>query len=42
LISEGDTPEEARRNIREAIELYVEPAEEPLSPEDGFVEEIAV
>lgn len=40
-ISEGDTLEEARQNIREAIELYLEPGEEPL-PEGGFVEEIAV
>jgi len=41
-ISEGDTLEEARSNIREAIQLYLEPADEPLSPEGGFVEEIAV
>ncbi|HQU45948.1 MAG TPA: type II toxin-antitoxin system HicB family antitoxin [Pirellulales bacterium] len=41
-ISEGDTLDEARRNIREAIELYLEPGEEPLPPEGGFVEEIAV
>ena len=41
-ISEGDTLEEARRNIREAIELYLEPVEEPASPNGGFVEEIAV
>src|SRR5207245_8188468 len=31
-ISEGDTLEEARQNIREAIELYLEPAQEPESP----------
>ena len=30
-ISEGDTLEEARRNIREAIELYFEPSEAELS-----------
>jgi predicted RNase H-like HicB family nuclease len=40
--SEGNTLEEARRNIREAIELYLEPDEEPAPPEGGFVEEIAV
>jgi len=27
-ISEGDTKEEALRNIREAIELYLEPVED--------------
>ncbi len=27
-ISEGETEEEALRNIREAIELYLEPGEE--------------
>ncbi len=41
-ISEGDTLEEARRNIREAIELYLEPVEEPTAPLGGLVEEIAV
>lgn len=41
-ISEGNTLEEARHNIREGIELYLEPAEEPSSPEGGFVEEITV
>jgi predicted RNase H-like HicB family nuclease len=41
-ISEGDTLEEARQNIREAIELYLEPADEPQAPDGGFVEEIAV
>lgn len=30
-ISEGDTREEAIRNIREAIELYLEPVEDDLS-----------
>ena len=28
-ISEGDTIDEAMRNMREAIELYLEPADEP-------------
>jgi predicted RNase H-like HicB family nuclease len=41
-ISEGNTLEEARRNIREAIELYLEPLDQPALPEGGFVEEIAV
>ena len=30
-ISEGDTREEALRNIREAIELYLEPVEDDVS-----------
>ena len=30
-ISEGDTREEALKNIREAIELYLEPVEDDLS-----------
>ena len=29
-ISEGDTVEEAMRNIREAVELYLEPVEDDL------------
>ena len=41
-ISEGNTLEEARESIREAIELYLEPAEEPAVPEGGTVEELAV
>jgi len=34
-ISEGDTREEALENIREAIELYLEPAEDdfPVNPD---------
>jgi predicted RNase H-like HicB family nuclease len=39
-ISEGDTLEEARRNIREAIELYLEPVDEPTG--ETVVEEISV
>ena len=31
-ISEGDTKEEALRNIREAIELYLEPVEDDAVP----------
>jgi predicted RNase H-like HicB family nuclease len=30
-ISEGDTKEEALKNIREAIELYLEPIEDDLT-----------
>ena len=41
-ISEGDTLEGARQNIREAIALYLEPVEEPLLPEGGLVEEVTV
>ncbi len=31
-ISEGDTVEEAIQNIKEAIELYLEPVEDDLIP----------
>lgn len=31
-ISEGDTREEALRNIREAIDLYLEPVEDDILP----------
>ena len=41
-VSEGDTLEEARRNIREAIELYLEPVAEPVLPDGAFAEDIAV
>ncbi len=41
-LSEGETLDEARRNIREAIELYLEPAEEPVLPKGGLAEDIAV
>ena len=41
-VSEGDTLEEARRNIREAIALYLEPAEVIVPPEGGLVEDILV
>ncbi|HET6881637.1 MAG TPA: type II toxin-antitoxin system HicB family antitoxin, partial [Pirellulales bacterium] len=41
-ISEGDTLEESRENIREAIALYLEQVDEPQAPAGGFVEEIAV
>lgn len=41
-ISEGDTLDEARYNIREAIELYLEPTGDVTAPEGGMVEELAV
>jgi predicted RNase H-like HicB family nuclease len=41
-ISEGDTLDEARENIREAIALYLEPAEEPHVVEGAVVEDIVV
>jgi predicted RNase H-like HicB family nuclease len=34
-ISEGDTVEEALANIREAIELYLEPTEDDSIVEEG-------
>lgn len=41
-ISEGDTLDEARNNIREAIDLYLESGDDaPISP-GGLVEEMAV
>lgn len=41
-ISEGDTIEEALQNIREAIELYLEPSEEPSVKDGQLVYEVAV
>lgn len=41
-VSEGDTIEEALQNIREAIKLYLEPAEEPSLAEGQLVYEVAV
>ncbi|MFH1007841.1 MAG: type II toxin-antitoxin system HicB family antitoxin [Candidatus Latescibacterota bacterium] len=42
-ISEGDTVEEALTNIREAIELYLEPVEDDwLVEERGFVRELVL
>jgi predicted RNase H-like HicB family nuclease len=32
-ISEGSTREEALKNIREAIELYIEPVEDDIAPQ---------
>lgn len=40
-ISEGDTVEEALHNIREAIELYLEPVEDDLVlVENALIQEI--
>ncbi len=36
-ISEGNTLEEALANIREAIELYLEPVEDDWTSEEGVV-----
>lgn len=41
-ISEGDTLEEALENIREAIELYLEPVELPETKEGVLLMEVAV
>jgi predicted RNase H-like HicB family nuclease len=41
-ISEGDSLDDARRNILEAISLYLEPTEEPVPADGALVEEIAV
>jgi len=35
-ISEGDDREDALRNIREAIELYLEPVDDDLAGKDGL------
>lgn len=35
-ISEGDTRDEALRNVREAIELYLEPVDDDLALREGF------
>ena len=42
-ISEGETVEEAMANIREAVELYLEPVEDDLVlPEGAVVREMAL
>ena len=41
-ISEGDTREEALVNIREAIQLHLEPVEGDMTIAEGEVVEIAV
>jgi predicted RNase H-like HicB family nuclease len=35
-ISEGDSRDEALRNLREAIELYLEPVEDDLAGKEGL------
>ena len=42
-ISEGDTREEALANIREAIELYLEPVDDDLAAKDGVeIQELVI
>lgn len=41
-ISEGDSKEEALENIKEAIELYLEPTENPILTNSAEVAEVAV
>jgi len=41
-ISEGDSKEEALENIKEAIELYLEPTENPVLAHSAEVAEVAV
>lgn len=42
-VSEGDTREEALQNIREAIDLYLEPVDEDFPSKEGIeVEELVV
>lgn len=41
-ISEGDTKEEALANIREAIELYLEPSEKLVVRKSAEVAEVAI
>jgi predicted RNase H-like HicB family nuclease len=41
-VSEGDTEEEALRNIREAIELYLEPVDDDLAAIGKEVREIVL
>ena len=41
-VSEGNTLEDERDNIREAIALYLEPLEDPCIPKGGIVEEISL
>jgi predicted RNase H-like HicB family nuclease len=41
-ISEGDTREEALANIREALQLYLEPVDDDMTIAEGEVVEIAV
>ena len=41
-ISEGDTEEEALANIKEAIQLYLEPVEDDVVPFQGKIKEVSL
>jgi len=41
-VSEGDSEQEALQNIREAIELYLEPVDDDLAGTDKEVREIVL
>ncbi|HEY3251227.1 MAG TPA: type II toxin-antitoxin system HicB family antitoxin [Ignavibacteria bacterium] len=42
-ISEGDTKEQAMENIKEAIELYLEPVEDDMTyPENAETKELII
>lgn len=41
-ISEGETKEEAMKNIREAIELYLEPSEDDLVFDNAEIAEVVL
>jgi len=41
-ISEGETEEEALANIKEAIELYLEPSEMPVLGKSSELAEVAI
>jgi predicted RNase H-like HicB family nuclease len=41
-ISEGDSLDEARHNIMEAIQLYLEPDGEEALPHGAVIEEVSV
>ncbi|MHB9037285.1 MAG: type II toxin-antitoxin system HicB family antitoxin [Armatimonadota bacterium] len=41
-ISEGDTIEETMTNIREAVELYLEPIDEYETPSGAMVKELVL
>ncbi len=41
-ISEGETVQEAMSNIREAVELYLEPIDDYPIPEGGLVKELSL
>jgi predicted RNase H-like HicB family nuclease len=37
-LSEGETADESMKNIREAIELYLEPVEDDWVPDEGTLQ----